>query len=680
MITSIPKIEMPKNEPNLTYAPGSKEKAALKAKLKELSGKKIDIPCVINGRNVRSGKTGLCVMPHDHKHVLGTYHKAGKREVEAAIKAAMAAKKDWAALPWEARAAVFLKAADILAGEYRATLNAATMLGQSKTAFQAEIDSACELIDFLRFNVYFMKTILGWQPDSSPGMWNMSEARPLDGFVFAVTPFNFTAIAGNLPTAPAIMGNTCVWKPASSAVYSAHFIMEILKKAGLPDGVINMIPGPGSVVGDLVLTHPDLAGVHFTGSTSTFQKMWETIGANIKSYNQYPRIVGETGGKDFIFAHPSADVKPLVIAMVRGSFEYQGQKCSAASRAYVPKSLWPRVKKMLIHEISTIKMGDPKDFRNFMTAVIDKAAFESIKGYITYAKRSSGAKIIAGGGCSDRKGYFIEPTVIVAKKPDFKTMRDEIFGPVLTIYVYNDSQLEKTLGLVSTTSPYALTGRDLGAGPAGDRHDDRGARRRGGQLLHQRQADGRRRQPAAVRREPRLRHERQGGKPPQHDPLDEPADDQGDLLPAGELPLPVHVGRIGFGFEAVNEEAGLLRARPLFHAPIMPRLAGGADGAPARSAIRKPLYSGWRRWGPRRGRSEPCSRAPAGCNRRRDPRYAARFVASSASTALSSVQNFSTDGILTRSSGECGCSIQGPIEIMSIPGNFSPMMPHSRPA
>jgi 1-pyrroline-5-carboxylate dehydrogenase len=458
VITSIPKIEMPKNEPIYAYGPGSKEKAELKAKLKELSRKKIDIPCVINGRNVRTGKTGLCVMPHDHKHVLGVYHKAGKREVEAAIKAALAAKKDWAALPWEARAAVFLKAADLLAGEYRATLNAATMLGQSKTAFQAEIDSACELIDFLRFNVYFMKTILGQQPESGPGMWNMSEARPLDGFVFAVTPFNFTAIAGNLPTAPAIMGNTCVWKPASSAVYSAHFIMEILKRAGLPDGVINMIPGPGSVVGDLVLTHPDLAGVHFTGSTSTFQKMWETIGTNIKSYNQYPRIVGETGGKDFIFAHPSADVKPLVIAMVRGAFEYQGQKCSAASRAYVPKSLWPRVKKMLLHEISTIKMGDPADFRNFMTAVIDKAAFESIKGYITYAKRSRGAKIIAGGGCSDRKGYFIEPTVIVAKRPDFKTMRDEIFGPVLTIYVYNDSQLEKTLGLVGTTSPYALTG------------------------------------------------------------------------------------------------------------------------------------------------------------------------------------------------------------------------------
>ncbi len=458
MIAGIPKVEMPKNETILSYGPGSKEKAELKAKLRELAGKKIDIPCVIGGRNVRTGATGLCVMPHDHKHVLATYHKAGKREVRAAIKAALDAKESWSRMPWEARAAIFLRAADLLAGEHRATLNAATMLGQSKTAFQAEVDSACELIDFLRFNTYFMKQILTQQPESQPGIWNMSEARPLDGFVFAVTPFNFTAIAGNLPTAPAMMGNTVVWKPASSAVYSAHFVMQILKKAGLPDGVINMIPGPGSVVGDQVLTHPDLAGVHFTGSTAVFQNMWEVIGSNIKNYKQYPRIVGETGGKDFIFAHPSADVRPLVIAMVRGAFEFQGQKCSAASRAYVPKSLWPRVKKMLLAEIATIKMGDARDFRNFMTAVIDKAAFESIKSYIAYAKRSSGAKIIAGGGCNDRKGYFIEPTVIVAKRPDFKTMREEIFGPVLTIYVYNDRQIEKAVNLVNTGSAYALTG------------------------------------------------------------------------------------------------------------------------------------------------------------------------------------------------------------------------------
>jgi 1-pyrroline-5-carboxylate dehydrogenase len=458
MITSIPKIEMPKNEPIYPHGPGSKEKKELKAKLRELHRKKIDIPCVINGRNVRTGKTGLCVIPHDHKHVLGEYHKAGRKEVDAAIRAALAAKDDWSRLPWEARAAVFLRAADLLAGEFRSTLNAATMLGQSKTVFQAEIDAACELIDFFRFNTYFMKIILGQQPESSAGMWNMSEARPLDGFVFAVTPFNFTSIAGNLPTAPAIMGNTVVWKPASSAVYSAHYIMQILKKAGLPDGVINMIPGPGSVVGDMVLTHPDLAGVHFTGSTAVFQNMWEVIGSNIKNYHQYPRIVGETGGKDFIFAHPTADIRPLVIAMVRGAFEFQGQKCSAASRAYIPRSLWPRVKKMLLAEISTITMGDVMNFRNFMSAVIDKAAFESIKGYINYAKRSPDATIIAGGGCSDRVGYFIEPTVIVAKRPDFKTMREEIFGPVLTIYVYNDSRLEAALGLVNTSSPYALTG------------------------------------------------------------------------------------------------------------------------------------------------------------------------------------------------------------------------------
>ena len=458
MITGIPKLDMPKNEPVLSYAPGSKEKKELKAKLRELAGKQIEIPCVINGRNVRTKKTGRCVMPHDHKHVLAIYHQAGKREVAMAIKAALAAKESWSRMPWEARAAIFLRAADMLAGEYRATANAATMLGQSKTAFQAEVDSACELIDFLRFNTYFMKQILGQQPESQPGMWNMAEARPLDGFVFAVTPFNFTAIAGNLPTAPAMMGNTVVWKPASSAVYSAHYVMQVLKKAGLPDGVINMIPGPGSVVGDLVLTHPDLAGVHFTGSTSTFQRMWEVVGTNIKSYHQYPRIVGETGGKDFIFAHPTADVKPLVIAMVRGAFEYQGQKCSAASRAYVPKSLWPRVRKMLLAEIATIKMGDPRDFRNFMTAVIDKAAFETIKGYLTYAKRSRDARIICGGGCNDRKGYFVEPTVIVAKRPDFKTMREEIFGPVLTIYVYNDKQIDKAVELVNTGSAYALTG------------------------------------------------------------------------------------------------------------------------------------------------------------------------------------------------------------------------------
>lgn len=458
MITGIPKIEMPKNEAVYSYAPGSKEKAEIKAKLRELLRKQIEIPCVIGGRNVRTGAKGLCVAPHDHKHVLAVYHKAGKREVEAAIKAALAAKEEWSRLPWESRAAIFLRAADMLCTEFRSTLNAATMLGQSKTVFQAEIDSACELIDFFRFNTYFMKIILGQQPESMPGMWNMTEARPLDGFVFAVTPFNFTSIAGNLPTAPAIMGNTVVWKPASSAVYSAHYVMQLLKKAGLPDGVINMIPGPGSTVGDPVLRHPALAGVHFTGSTAVFQNMWEVIGSNIKSYHCYPRIVGETGGKDFVFAHPSADVRALVTALVRGSFEYQGQKCSAASRAYIPRSLWPKVQRMLVEQIATIKMGDPMDFRNFMSAVIDKAAFENIKGYITYAKRSNDAKIIVGGGSSDRVGYFIEPTVILAKRPDFKTMREEIFGPVLSVFVYNDNRIDQAVELCNTTTAYALTG------------------------------------------------------------------------------------------------------------------------------------------------------------------------------------------------------------------------------
>jgi 1-pyrroline-5-carboxylate dehydrogenase len=458
MINGIPKIDLPKNEPVLPYEPGSRDREMLKRRLRQLTNKKIDIPCVIGGRNVRSGRLGYCRLPHDHNHIVGTYHKAGLKEVQAAVRAARRAKPVWSRMPWEARAAIFLKAADLLAGEFRMTLNAATMLGQSKTAFQAEIDSACELIDFFRFNTYFMKQILESQPESSAGMWNMSEARPLDGFVFAVTPFNFTSIAGNLPTAPAMMGNTVIWKPASSAVYSAHYIMSLLKKAGLPDGVINMIPGPGATVGDPVLHQPELAGVHFTGSTDVFQRMWQTIGQNIKNYHCYPRIVGETGGKDFIFAHASADVSALVTALVRGAYEYQGQKCSAASRAYIPRSMWPTVRKRLLAEIKTIEMGDVMNFRSFMSAVIDKAAFESIKGYINYAKRSPYAQVIAGGRCDDSVGYFIEPTVILTKRPDFKTMVEEIFGPVLTIYVYRDKQLARTLELCNVSSPYALTG------------------------------------------------------------------------------------------------------------------------------------------------------------------------------------------------------------------------------
>ena len=458
MINGIPKIDMPANEPILSYAPGTKERDELKAKLYQLGRKKIDIPCVIGGRNVRTGKLGYCRVPHNHAHILGTYHKADRKQVEAAVAAARKAKPAWSQMPWEARAAIFLRAADLLAGEYRMILNASTMLAQSKNAFQAEIDAACELIDFFRFNTYFMKQILEQQPESAAGMWNMSEARPLDGFVFAVTPFNFTSIAGNLPTAPAMMGNTVLWKPASSAVYSAHYIMQLLRRAGLPPGVVNMIPGPGSKVGDRVLRHPELAGVHFTGSTDVFQSMWQVIGENIKNYSCYPRIVGETGGKDFVFAHPSADIPTLVTALVRGAFEFQGQKCSAASRAYIPRSIWPRVKRMLIDQIGTIAMGDVTDFRNFMSAVIDKAAFENIKSYINYAKRSPYAKILIGGKCNDRVGYFIEPTVILTTRPDFKTMVEEIFGPVLTIYVYNDKRLEKTMEQCNTASPYALTG------------------------------------------------------------------------------------------------------------------------------------------------------------------------------------------------------------------------------
>ncbi|MDO9172368.1 MAG: L-glutamate gamma-semialdehyde dehydrogenase [bacterium] len=459
MSQMLPIPPLPMNEPILGYLPGSPEKAALKAKLKELAGTRIEIPLVIGGKDVATGDLGECRLPHDHRHLLGVYHKASAKHVQAAATAARKAKKDWAALPWEARAAVFLKAAELLAGRRRSTLNAATMLGQSKTAYQAEIDSACELIDFWRFNPAFAHDIMSEQPESGPGMWNMLEQRPLDGFVFAVTPFNFTSIAGNLPTAPALMGNTVLWKPASSAVYSAWYIMEILREAGLPDGVINMIPGSGGQVGNPVIEHPDLGGVHFTGSTEVFQNMWGTIGANIRQYACYPRIVGETGGKDFVFAHASADPVALVTALVRGAFEYQGQKCSAASRAYVPASLWPQVREHLLAEVASIKMGDPADFTNFMGAVIDQGAFRSIKGYLDQARKARGqARIIAGGGCDDGKGWFIEPTVIEAKDPDFVTMREEIFGPVLTVHVYQDKDWLKALRLCDKGSAYALTG------------------------------------------------------------------------------------------------------------------------------------------------------------------------------------------------------------------------------
>lgn len=399
-----------------------------------------------------------CRCPHEHKQILGRYHKAGEKEVNQAIRAALAVRLKWAAMSWEARAAIFLKAAELLAGPYRPILNAATMLCQSKTVYQAEIDSACELIDFYRINPYYMQQIYQQQPQSSAGIWNYMEYRPLEGFVFAITPFNFTAIAGNLPTSPAMMGNVVVWKPASSAVYTAYFILQLLREAGLPEGVINLVPGPGAAVGDPVLASPHLAGIHFTGSTDVFHHIWKTIGNNIAHYKAYPRIVGETGGKDFIFAHRSANLEALNTAIIRGAFEYQGQKCSAASRAYIPQSMWPDLKEKLIAAVRRIKMGSPEDFTNFMGAVIDRGAFNTITQYIEYAKTSSEAEFVIGGDYDDSEGYFIHPTIILTNNSKFKLMQEEIFGPVITVYVYADENYEETLHLCDETSPYGLTG------------------------------------------------------------------------------------------------------------------------------------------------------------------------------------------------------------------------------
>jgi len=461
MSDAIFNVPTPVNEPIKGYLDGSTEKKELKAACKALAAQKIDIPLVIGGQEVRTGATADCVMPHRHSHKLGQYHKGGEKEVKAAIKAAQKAKKGWANTPFQHRAAILLKAAELLAGGHRMTVNAATMLGQSKNPLQAEIDSACELIDFWRYNPYYAQQVLSEQPGSAPGMWNMLEQRPLDGFVFAVTPFNFTSIAGNLPTAPALMGNTVVWKPASSSVYSGHYLMQILREAGLPDGVINFVPGSGGAVGNPVMASPELAGVHFTGSTAVFQGMWKQIGTNIHNYGCYPRIVGETGGKDFIFAHPSADVEALVTALVRGAFEYQGQKCSAASRAYIPATLWKQVRPLLIAAVKSIRMGDVTDFRTFMGAVIDKGAYDTISGFITRARSKAvkgKAKIIAGGKCDDSEGYFIEPTVILCEDPLYESMVQEIFGPVLSIHVYEEKDLMKTLRLCDKSSAYALTG------------------------------------------------------------------------------------------------------------------------------------------------------------------------------------------------------------------------------
>lgn len=458
MSNAVFKIEKPKNEPVLSYAPGTKERKELKARLVELRNQEIEIPLIIGGKKVRTGKLGKCIIPHNKETVIGRYHMAGEDEVAQAIEAALAARSEWEAMPWEHRASIFLKAAEMLSGPYRSTINAATMLCQSKTAYQAEVDAACELIDMLKFNAYFLNEIYKEQPESTKDAWNRMEYRPLEGFVFAVTPFNFTSIAGNLPTSPAMAGNVVLWKPASSAVYSAYHVMTVLQKAGLPDGVINFIPGPGNVLGNIVLSNPWLAGVHFTGSTATFQSMWQTVGENLPNYRTYPRLVGETGGKDFVFVHPSADLEPLVTALVRGAFEFQGQKCSAASRAYVPESIWPKLKQRLIEDVESIRVGDVEDFRNFMGAVIDLQAFRSIKSYIEYAKESPEAEIICGGKCDDTVGFFIDPTVIVTTNPHFKTMQEEIFGPVLTVYVYKDEDIEEALNLCDSTSIYGLTG------------------------------------------------------------------------------------------------------------------------------------------------------------------------------------------------------------------------------
>lgn len=458
MATGFFNVPTPKNEPVKEYRPGSPEKIALKAALKELRGKEIDAPMYIGGKKITTEKKQRMAPPHDHQHTLGYFSVGDASHVKAAIDAAMAAKPAWEKMPWEHRASIFLKAAELLAGPYRAKINAATMLCQSKSAFQAEIDSACELIDFLRYNVYFMTEIYSEQPESSAGIWNRMEWRPLEGFIFALTPFNFTAIAGNLPSSPALMGNTVVWKPANTQIYSANVIMEVFMEAGLPDGVINLIYVDGPTAGEVMLSHPDFGGLHFTGSTGTFNHLWKTIGNNLPIYKSYPRIVGETGGKDFVFAHSSADAKALATALVRGAFEYQGQKCSAASRAYIPENIWEEVKGYMLADLKTVKMGGTEDFRNFFNAVIDEKSFDKIATYIEGAKNNPKTEIIAGGGYDKSKGYFVEPTVILTSDPEYKTMCEEIFGPVLTIFVYPTEEFEKHLDIANKTSEYALTG------------------------------------------------------------------------------------------------------------------------------------------------------------------------------------------------------------------------------
>lgn len=451
-------VPVAKNEPVLSYAPGSPERAEVKKMIAELRSKEVELPMVIGGKDVFTDRKVRIFPPHEINHTLGYYNQGDASHVEMAIDAALEAREKWANLSWQHRASIFLKAADLLAGPYRAKINAATMLGQSKNVYQAEIDAACELADFYRFGVKVMTDIYKMQPESAPGIWNYNEFRPLEGFVFALTPFNFTSIAGNLPVAPALMGNVSVWKPSKTAVYSAGVIMEVLREAGLPDGVINLVFASGPVVADVVLTHPDFAGIHFTGSTGVFQGIWKTIGDNIYKYKTYPRIVGETGGKDFIFADNTVKIPELTTAIVRGAFEYQGQKCSAASRVYVPKSIWPKLKQSIGEMLGTVKMGPPEDFTNFVNAVIDESSFDKLKGFIDRAREDKDAEVLFGGKCDKSKGYFIEPTVIQAKKPDYITMQEELFGPVLTIYVYADEKLDETLDILDKTSIYSLTG------------------------------------------------------------------------------------------------------------------------------------------------------------------------------------------------------------------------------
>lgn len=454
-IFKLPKIE---NEPIKTYAPGSAERIELKAKLAEFKKVELDIPMIIDGKEVRTDKLQDVRPPHDHQHLLGRYHQGGKEHVRMAIDAALKAKPAWENMNWESRAAIFLKAADLIAGPYRQSINAATMLGQSKNAFQSEIDAACELVDFYRFNVRNMYDLYAMQPNSSAGIWNRMVWRPIEGFIFALSPFNFTAIAGNLPGAPALMGNTVVWKPSKTAIYSAHLIMQILQEAGLPDGVINLVYCSGPDAADVIFKNKHFAGLHFTGSTRVFDGMWKTISENVSTYNSYPRIVGETGGKDYVFADPTANAKQVATALIRGAFEYQGQKCSAASRAYIPENLWDDVLKYMEEDFAKIKVGDVEDFSNFVNAVIDEESFDKLAKYIDEAKLSDDAEVICGGEYDKKVGYFIDPTIILAKRPDYVTMKEELFGPILTIYVYKPDQVEETLDILDKTSRYALTG------------------------------------------------------------------------------------------------------------------------------------------------------------------------------------------------------------------------------